>query len=91
MISSDISRLSDNEDALGARILRLRDDQIAALFDLVGIRFALKDIEGVVAEIRENELHALHLGTLLSEAESRERLLWWVALFERSRVGSGGK
>ncbi len=61
---------------MNTRILSLRDDQIAALFLVVGITFSHKDIAGVIAEIRERKENAIHLATLIDEADSKENLEW---------------
>lgn len=66
------------------RILNLRDDQIAALLNLVGLDFHLCDIKDVVIEIRKNTNNAIHLDILLTEAHSKERLLWWIKYFEEN-------
>lgn len=68
---------------LESRILALRDDQIAALLNLVGLKFNRDNIEHVVSEIRENGHKSGHLPILISEADSKENLLWWVDYFEK--------
>lgn len=65
------------------RILNLRDDQLAALLNLVGLGFSLNDIEEVVEEIKTNKHESGHLPILIEEAESKEVLLWWVEFFEK--------
>lgn len=72
------------ETEITARILALRDDQVAALFYFVGIRFKKNDIREVVAEIRKNKENAIHMSTLLSEADSKDHLLWWINYLEES-------
>jgi len=69
---------------LEKRIINLRDDQIVALFFLVGIAFFKKDIPHVLQEVREIGEGAIHLGTLLNEPDSKENLLWWVDFFTKA-------
>lgn len=66
-----------------ARILALRDDQIGALLNLVGLGFSKNDIEDVVAEIKEHGSQSGHLPILMEEPSSKEDLLWWVMYFEK--------
>jgi predicted methyltransferase MtxX (methanogen marker protein 4) len=65
------------------QILALRDDQIGALLNLVGLNFSKNDIENVVAEIKEHGSQSGHLPILMEEATSKENLLWWIAYFEK--------
>lgn len=75
---------SEKEQAnLESRILKLRDDQIAALLNLVKINFNLKDIESVVDEISKNGRESGHLPILIFEANSKKDLLWWISYFEK--------
>lgn len=71
------------EKELQSRILALRDDQIAVLPHLVNIYFSKDDIENVVAEIRKNNRQSGHLPIIISEADSKESLLWWLDYFEK--------
>ena len=76
-------RWSDKERTeLESKILRLRKDQIAALFYCVGIKFSKDDIEKVVSDIINNKQKSGHLGILTDEASSKEDLLWWISYFE---------
>ena len=68
---------------LSNRILRLREDQIAALLNLSGLNFLTSDIEAVVADIIENGRQSGHLPILLNEAHSKDTLLWWLEYFEK--------
>lgn len=67
---------------LETRILKLDDDQLVALFGLVGIYFAKKYIKNVLVEIRECKRESIHLDTLLSEANSKKNLIRWLDFFE---------
>ena len=80
---TDLQWRREEKRRLGSRILNLRDDQIAALFPAVGVTFSPRDIEKVVSEIRKNGHDAIHLATLLAEANSKANLLWWVGYFEK--------
>lgn len=64
------------------RILALHADQLGALLNLVGPAFALRDLEEVVAEIRQNGHNSLHIDVLVDEAPSKDKLLWWLEWFE---------
>ncbi|OGZ35967.1 MAG: hypothetical protein A3D38_00610 [Candidatus Portnoybacteria bacterium RIFCSPHIGHO2_02_FULL_40_23] len=68
---------------LESRIVRLRNDQIGALLNLVGLNFAKEDIEEVVRDIREDKHESGHLSILIYEADSKENLLWWINYFEK--------
>lgn len=61
---------------LEKRILSLMRDQIAALPSLIGIEFSLNDMKHTVEEIMEKKHHSIHLETFISEAHSKEKLLW---------------
>ncbi|MFH0906964.1 MAG: hypothetical protein V1829_01800, partial [bacterium] len=69
---------------LESRILSLRNDQIATLLNLVGLKFSRNDIEDVVKDITENKQCSGHLITLTDEADSKENLLWWISYFEKT-------
>jgi hypothetical protein len=73
------------KNELCTRILNLRKDQIAALLNLTGLNFNLNDIEKVVEEILKNKEKSGHLDILLSEAKSKEILLWWINFFEKNK------
>jgi len=73
---------------LESRILKLRDDQIAALLYIVGLNFSRNDIEEVVVDIRKNEHKSGHLPILIFEANSKENLLWWLDYFEKQNKKS---
>lgn len=66
------------------KILNLRNDQITALFYLVEVPFPKDDIGEVVEEIRKYDRDSAYLNTLLSEADFRENLIWWVDFFKKS-------
>ncbi|MBI4099249.1 hypothetical protein HY442_01820 [Candidatus Parcubacteria bacterium] len=82
---TDLKWKREERRSVASRVLNLRDDQIAALFYAVGVRFSTRDIEEVVSEIRSNGHDAIHLATLLVEADSKKNLLWWVAYFEKRK------
>ena len=63
------------------RILYLRNDQIGALAKII-LGFNDKDIPSVVQDIQENGIRSGHLPIILEEAESKEKLKWWVDYFE---------
>jgi hypothetical protein len=67
------------------RILNLKKDQIAALLNLSGLNFNLNDIEKIVEEILEDREKSAHLDILISEAKSKELLLWWINFFEKNK------
>jgi len=69
---------------LEKRILSLRNDQIAALLNLVGLGFSKKDIDHIVSDIRNFGSKSGHLPILTDEADSKENLLWWVNYFEEA-------
>ena len=69
---------------LSNRILRLREDQIAALLNLSGLNILTSDIESVVAEIIENGRQSGHLPILLNETHSKDTLLWWLGYLEKN-------
>lgn len=81
--SGELRWSEDERKNIELRIFSLRDDQIASLFYIVGISFSTDDIEDVIKEIRDNKREAIHLSTLLSEADSKENLLWWISYFEK--------
>lgn len=76
---------------LEKRIINLHDDQIVALFFLVGIAFFKKDIPDVLQEIRKIGEGAIGLGILLDEADSKENLFWWVDFFTKANRDKKGK
>ena len=79
--NSDLQWTDKESKEIETRILRLRNDQIAALLYLVDIKFAKRDLEDVVLEIKKNKHDSSHLGILIAEADSKENLLWWVKYF----------
>jgi hypothetical protein len=78
-------------EELTRRILNLRDDQIAALLNLAGLNFSISDIEAVTADIRENGSQSGHLPILISEAQSKKILLWWLNYFEKTNFEKQAK
>lgn len=69
---------------VASRILRLRDDQIAALLGgVTGLKFYTEDIEELIREFREDGHRSAHLETLMTEGDSKEILLWWIEFFEK--------
>lgn len=68
---------------LEERILNLKDDQLGALACLM-VGFSEEDVEDVVKDIKENKQGSGHLCILTDEAESKEKLLWWVDYFTRA-------
>ncbi|MBI2010799.1 MAG: hypothetical protein HYS89_00985 [Candidatus Colwellbacteria bacterium] len=67
-----------------SRMLALRDDQIGALIGLAGPGFYKEDIEDIVKEFRAEGEQAGNLEIFLTEATSKEDLLWWLDYFERA-------
>ncbi|HOB89897.1 MAG TPA: hypothetical protein PKG74_01015 [Candidatus Colwellbacteria bacterium] len=65
------------------QILKLRDDQIMALFWLVGVRFEKKYFEDIIKEIRTNKEDSQYLGILIDEADSKNNLSVWISYFEK--------
>ncbi|MCL4427309.1 hypothetical protein M1534_03075 [Patescibacteria group bacterium] len=65
------------------RIIKLRDDQIIALFFCVGISFFTQDIPDILQDIHTTGEGSIYFGTLLDEADSKENLLWWIDFFEQ--------
>lgn len=68
-----------------SRISALKDDQIGALLGLVGPKFHNEDIEDIVKEFRTKGAQSGNLDTFLTEASSKEDLLWWLNYFEKYR------
>lgn len=65
------------------RILNLRPDQIGALPFLVGVKFNFNELDEVVSEIKSNGQNSVNIDAIIYEAESKEKLLWWLNYFER--------
>ncbi|KKQ91565.1 MAG: hypothetical protein UT16_C0012G0011 [Candidatus Azambacteria bacterium GW2011_GWA2_39_10] len=82
--SSEIEWDKKEQEEIETRILNLRDDQIAALMNLAGLNFKPSDIPNVVSEIKKNGKNSGHLEIIISEADSKENLLWWLGYFENS-------
>lgn len=70
------------EKELEKKILSLRDDQLATLLSFMA-GFFKEDIEEIVREIRKEKQGSPNLWTLIDEAESKEKLLWWVDYFTK--------
>jgi len=66
------------------RIFDLRPDQIGALCYLVGVEFSFDDLSEVVSEIKENLHDSINIGAIVYEAESKEKLFWWLGYFEKT-------
>ena len=80
---TDLKWDEKEREKIEERILNLRYDQVAALPQIVGPAFSREDIGGVVEEIREHGHDSINLSALMTEAESKESLLWWVEFFEK--------
>ena len=65
------------------QILKLRADQIMALFWLVGVRFEKKYFEDIIKEIRTNKEDSQYLGILIDEADSKNNLSVWISYLEK--------
>ena len=80
---SDLEWQEDEQYNLEERIINLKKDQIAALLGgLVVLKFLNKDIKKIVEEIKHEKHESINLSTLLTEADSKENLIWWVNYFE---------
>lgn len=71
-------------EEIESRIINLRADQIGALLNLVGLQFHHEDIKEIAEEIKQEQLRSGHLITLITEADSKKNLLWWVEYFEEA-------
>ncbi|BCX15971.1 MAG: hypothetical protein KatS3mg098_204 [Candidatus Parcubacteria bacterium] len=65
------------------RIINLRRDQIGALSYLIGVEFPRDELDQIVLEIKENGQNSVNIDAIVYEAESKEKLLWWLDYFER--------
>lgn len=79
---NDLQWSSEEKEQLERRIVALREDQIGALIELVGLGFRKEDLAHIVEDIRADGLRSGHLEIVLAEALSKEELLRWVAYFE---------
>jgi hypothetical protein len=80
---SELQWTKKEKTILESRILPLRDDQLAALLEITGLGFKKEEIDDVVHDIKIDGLQSGYLEILLSEADSKENLLWWLTYFER--------
>lgn len=64
-------------------IFSLSYDQLVALPFLVGVIFNKSDIEEVVNDIKDNGLDSVHLSIILSEAKSKDDVIWWIDFFKK--------
>lgn len=78
--------LKEREELL-KRILKLKNSQIEKLFAKVGIKYMVP-MDKIIEEIREEQEDSINLDTLLSEAESKESLLYWLSKLEKNKLGS---
>ena len=67
---------------IAKRILALRDDQIGAPAHIL-VKFSIKDIPNIVLGIREFKEGDINLDVMLTEADSKEQIEWWINYFER--------
>lgn len=69
--------------SIGTRIIALPQYLITALINLAGPTFAEKDIEHVSEDIKKNGFGSGHLSIIAYEAQSKEKLIWWVDYLEK--------
>ena len=81
--SNDLQWTDEEESTLASRIATLRLDQIAALCHAFGVKFNKEDLQGVAGEIKKEGVRSINFSPLISEASSKEDLLWWIDFFER--------
>jgi hypothetical protein len=88
MLEPELKWTKKERKEVEAKVLNLRDDQIGALLNLVGLNFFRDAIYEAIAEIRRHGADSVHLDILLTEADSKENLLWWVDFFHKSNSGA---
>jgi len=79
-----LQEYSSEEKSIMERIKNLRIDQIAALIELVGIRFERKDLAKIAERIKNSEIDDTdYVDIIVDEARSKEDLYFWLNFFER--------
>jgi hypothetical protein len=71
------------EKEISERICNLKNDQLGALLNIL-LGFNEKDIPEIVVEIKEQKMNSGHLSILLEEADSKEKIEWWISYFEKA-------
>ena len=71
------------EKDIADRICNLKNDQLGALLNIL-LGFNEKDIPEIVKEIKEQKLNSGHLSILLEEADTKEKIKWWISYFEKA-------
>lgn len=66
------------------RILALSSVAIGALAKIL-IDFKDEDITDVVRDIKEHGIESGHLPIIIEEAESKEKVVWWIKYFEQDK------
>ena len=74
----------EEKEELSKKILKLSNLQIEKLFDKVGIK-CMVSMDKVVEEIREEQEESMNLDTLLTEADSKNNLLYWLTELEKQK------
>lgn len=72
----------EKKEELSKRILKLSNLQIEKLFKKVGIKYMVP-VDKVIEEIREEQEGSMNLDILLTEADSKDNLLFWIAQLEK--------
>jgi len=74
----------EEKEELSKRILRLSNLQIEKLFKKAGIKYMVP-MDKVIEEIREEQEGSMNLDTLLTEADSKNNLLYWLSQLEKQK------
>ncbi len=80
--SPELEWEDDVRSEIERRIINLKFDQIASLLQIVGLGFKREDIKEIVEDIKQEESNSIHLDILMTEADTKEKLLWWIRFFE---------
>ena len=75
----------EEKEELSKRILRLSNLQIEKLFKKAGIKYMVP-MDKVIEEIREEQEGSMNLDTLLTEADSKNNLLYWLTELEKQKM-----
>jgi hypothetical protein len=81
--NSELKWNNDELKKIEKDIFSLSYDQLVALPFLVGVIFNKSDIEEVVDDIKDNGLDSVHLSIILSEAKSKDDVIWWIDFFKK--------
>jgi len=79
MIIKELKWSRKEQDAIEDRILKLSDYQIMELFGRVGLVYPENPLSEIIKSMRKD---SSNLNTLLTEADSKENLLFWLEHFE---------